>query len=329
MNTRKFSILLLVIFSGSLHGKAQKAIFSVGSTSALTIKNGTVFGIDSLVLTPSADLTLSSNTFSVSPVPANVAPSPSINRVYSLAGPIGFTGTIQLYYQLSELNGNPESSLRYTDSASGGAWLAEASSTVNTTNHYVQYTVSSSSFIAATASHQGTSLLPITLVSFGGNWNGNAAALEWVEDQSDETVNFEVESSPDGISWKQIGQVAGTSSNGLFTYSFTDEAPPGNTPYYRIVILLASGQTIYSNIVALQKEGAAANTRLVVNGNSASVYFTGTQPTAIRLINVSGQVLTSNNTSLPEYNFNGLYAGAYFLQYQLNGRWFAREFVVY
>jgi hypothetical protein len=51
-------------------------------------------------------------------------------------------------------------------------------------------------------------------------------------------------------------------------------------------------------------------------------------PAGIRLINVSGQVLSTDMTSRQEYALYGLKAGVYFLQYELNGQWAVREFVI-
>src|SRR5579859_6187555 len=201
-------LLLTIGLAGAIPVNAQTTVLSVGSTSSLTIKNGTVFSADSLVLTPSSDLTLASNTIQVSPTAVAVSPVPGINRAYYLGSQVNFTGTIQLYYQLSELNSNPESALKYTDSAVGGSWLASASSTVNTTNHYVQQAAVARNFIGATASHQGT-VLALSLISFSGAWQGDEAGLAWIIDQAGEIADFTIDRSSDGANWTDIGTVAG------------------------------------------------------------------------------------------------------------------------
>src|SRR5437868_3487488 len=100
----RLPILLFIALAGALVGQAQSTVLSVGSTSALTIMSGTIFSADSLVLTPGANFTLSSNNIQVSPTAVNLVPAPSISRVYTLGSQVIFTGTIQLYYQPSELN---------------------------------------------------------------------------------------------------------------------------------------------------------------------------------------------------------------------------------
>lgn len=327
MTPSKLSILFVFLIFGSYSAQAQTTVISVGAVSSLTIKSGTLFSADSLVLTPSADLTLVSNAILESPTPVSTNPNPTINRVYYLNSPVSFTGTMQIYYKTSELNGNAEASLFLTDSAVSSTWVSEMTSTVNTVSHFVQLITAGHSFNAASAS--GTIIpLPLNLISFAGAWNGNAVGLEWLVEQADETVNFDVESSADGRSWQQIGEVPGLQGNGLFTYNFQDIAPASSTMYYRIKIIQQSGQFIYSYIVQVQKGDNSNNIRMIVNNNTVSVYFAGDQPAAIRLVNTLGMVLRVDQTSRREYALTGLFPGVYFLQYEITGHWNVREFLI-
>lgn len=319
-------ILSLVALAVSVAGRCQQTIFSVGSSSALTIKSGTVFGADSLVLTPGTDLTLSSNNIQVSHTAVNLAPVPGINRVYNLASQVSFTGTIQLYYQLSELNGNTESALQYTDSSVGSFWLASASGTVNTSLHYVQQVASARPFIGLTASTQGT-VLALSLVSFAGLWQGDQVGLEWVINQTHDAAEYVVESSTDGISWKAIGTVPGQTGDGLYTYRFNDTDPLTGTVFYRLQINKASGLSFYSYIVKMQKE-EDLRVRLIALSKAVSVYFDGGQPTGVRILSATGETIRIDRTSRSHYEFSGLLSGVYFLQYELNGRLGARSFLV-
>ena len=317
-----------ILLPGILAVSAQSPVLSVGNTVSMTIKTGTVFSADSLVLIPGADLTLSANSIHGSAAPADVTPSPGINKQVIFANQITFTGTIQFYYLPSELNGNAENTLEYTDSATGGGWLPESGSTVNTSLHYVQFVASNHPFIASTASGPGIDL-PITLVSFIGNWDQSQPLLNWVVAQTGETVSFNVESSVDGRNWNTIGALNGQDINGLDNYQFSDANPPAQMMYYRIELILPSGQTSYSNIVYLQKGGNGNSVILVAGNNAVSVRFAGAMPGGIRLINAAGQVLRTDMTSRQEYDLYGLSAGVYFLQYELNGQWAAREFAIY
>jgi hypothetical protein len=298
----------------------------VGGSSSLFIKAGTILGADSLVLTPSSDLTLSSNTLTVSPTAVNLAPAPSINRVYNLTSQISFTGTIQLYYQPSELNGNPESALQYTDSSVGSSWLASPSSTVNTSLHYVQQTASARSLIGATASHQGT-VLALSLISFTGAWQGGDVALSWTIDQTAESANYTVERSTNGVNWTAVGFVAGKSGDGLQVYQYTDAGVPAGALLYRLVISRTSGHNDYSNIVRLQ-HGSDGQMRLVANSQTVTAWFDGVLPSGVRVVNAAGVMVRVDMTSRPKYEFSGLSAGVYFLQYDINGSPGVRSFLI-
>lgn len=319
------NILLAIAVAGSLATQAQTTVLSVGATS-MTVKSGTVFSADSLVLTPSSDWTLASNKVQISHTAVNIAPAPGINRVYTLGSQISFTGTIQLYYLPSELNGNPESSLQFTDSALGGAWLASTTGTVNTTSHYVQQTAAALSFIGATASHQGI-ILALSLISFTAAWHDQEIGLTWVINQAQDMGNYTVERSTDGVSWTAIGTVPGEPGNGLFTYGFTDDAPPPGAIFYRLEILDEAGQTSYSYILRMQKT-PDNDIRLVALDRSVTIYFNGGMPTSVRIINAVGETMRIDRTSRQQYTFSGLPTGVYFVQYERNGNTGAKGFLI-
>jgi len=310
----------------SLTGRSQQTILSAGSSSTLFIKAGTVLGADSLVLTPSSNFTLSSNTLTVTPTAVNVIPSPGINRVYNLTSQVNFTGTIQLYYQTSELNGNPEAALQYTDSSVGSFWLASGTSTVNTTLHYVQQTAAARNFIGATASHQGT-VLALSLISFTGAWQGSDAGLSWTIDQTAESADYTIERSTDGSGWTGVGFVAGRNGDGMQVYAFSDANPPSGALLYRLVISRTSGHKDYSNIVRLQR-GSDGQMRLVALSRTVTAWFDGALPSSVRVVNSVGAVLRADLTSRPKYEFSGLPAGVYFLQYEINGNPGVRSFLI-
>jgi len=322
----KTIIFFLAVLVCSLPGRSQQTIISAGSSPTLFIKAGTVVGADSLVLTPSSDFTFSSNTLTVSPTAVSLVPAPSISRVYSLTSQINFTGTIQLYYKPSELNGNPESALQYTDSSVGSFWLASPSSTVNTSLHYVQQTAVARNLIGATASHQGT-VLALSLISFTGAWQGSDAGLSWTIDQTAESADYTVERSTDGSDWTDIGFVAGKSGDGLQVYQYTDVGVPAGALLYRLVISRTSGRKDYSNIVRLQR-GSDGQMRLVAVSQTVTAWFDGVLPSSVRIVNAVGAVLRIDMTSRPKYEFSGLPAGVYFLQYEINGVAGVRSFLI-
>lgn len=122
---------------------------------------------------------------------------------------------------------------------------------VNTTNHYVQQAAVARNFIGATASHQGVALA-LSLMAFSGVWQGEAANLSWMIDQSGEIADFMVERSSDGGQWTELGGVTGLPGDGIRTYSYLDANPLAGVVLYRLLVHRSTGQEFYSSVVTLQ-----------------------------------------------------------------------------
>jgi hypothetical protein len=320
-------VLLILSMTFSFIARAQHNVLSVGAVQTLTITSGTTFSADSLVLLPTSNFTMASNTILETPVPVPGVPTNSIDRVYYLNSPVTFTGLIQIYYQLSELNGNIEAALKYEDSTTGSAWLLFGSSIVNTASHFVQRPLSVRMFNAATASQSGI-LLFLKMLSFTGFWDGDHVALTWIAEQNDGSKSFTIESSPDEKNWQDIGVVPASLMEGQYRYGFNDYNSEFTTRLYRIKMTEFSGQISYSSILKITKSGPANNLYVVGKSNGATIYFTGKPPQAVRVVNSLGQISWRDNTARNQYELNGLLPGIYFVQYELNGGVGVKEFIV-
>ena len=323
----KIIALSILFFTSSFSVWAQHNVFSAGSAQTLTITNGTIFSADSLVLIPSADFTISSNALLETPVAVTGNPHNSITRAYYLNNSITFTGTVQIYYKLSELNGNTEAALKYGDSTTGSYWLVTSSSTDNTTSHFVQLSASGEMFVAATATQAGTILL-LKLLSFTGSSNGNNVNLAWTVDQNEESKNFTLQSSADGLNWHEVTIVEGSEVAGIYKYYYEDEDAAFSTKFYKIIITALTGQIIYSPIIQINDNISVNDVYVATNNNSARIYFIETQPENIRVINSAGQIIYYSNTSRYQYEINNLLPGLYVAQYKLNGVIVTKKFVV-
>ncbi|HEY8687803.1 MAG TPA: hypothetical protein VIM07_01110 [Chitinophagaceae bacterium] len=104
-----FSILFL-FFSNFL----QSQILTLSPGSDLTIKQGTPFFADNIILTPSADFTLSNVSVNRNTSLSQPATNTNIARVYKFSGTTNFfSGSIQINYQDgAELNGLSENNLQ-------------------------------------------------------------------------------------------------------------------------------------------------------------------------------------------------------------------------
>ena len=72
----------------------------------------------------------------------------------------------------------------------------------------------------------GNFVLPVALISFTAEKNGQTVLLKWKTAQEQNSDRFEIERSADGRNFNTIGNVAATgNTNSIRNYSFTDNGP--------------------------------------------------------------------------------------------------------
>ena len=94
--------------------------------------------------------------------------------------------------------------------------------------------------------------LPIELVSFEADCEGDDVLISWSTASEKDNDYFTIEKSSDGVLFESIGIVegAGNSSN-LINYSFIDDSRMTQTSYYRVKQTDFDGQFTYSSISAI------------------------------------------------------------------------------
>jgi hypothetical protein len=105
------------------------------------------------------------------------------------------------------------------------------------------------------------SALPVTWVSFNGNWRNTPAhsvVLKWETAWEEQNEKYEVQRSTDGIHFQTIGSVPGSRTSATpHTYSYADElndmAGIDQAPelFYRIKQMDPDGHFSYSVIISL------------------------------------------------------------------------------
>lgn len=223
----------------------SQAQFHAGST--FVIKANTQIVVDSLTMLPSADLNLSGNELTISNIPI-VSPSPpgsSIARVALFTNPFSYQGTIGLYYDNAELNGNAATLLHLVyHTGQGGYSSAGLSSASNNNNHVTASTGTQSITISKlTATNTGT-VLPLRLLSFDAFKEHNSTLLKWVTANEKNIHHFEVEKSTDVIRFNTLSQQAA----GKKVYHAIDDQPVNGWNYYRLKIVEEDDRFSYSHI---------------------------------------------------------------------------------
>lgn len=215
--------------------------------SGLTLIAGTGFNINNLVLTPSANLTLSNQTITRSATPVGA----SILQVHKFSTPVNFSGTAAIKYSAPELNGNTEALLQiaYNSLLAGGTFITTTGSSTGAPGSYY---VSKSGLAGVTlgqvtATNTGT-LLPVTLTSFNAKATAACSVvISWSAEAISPTENFIVETSVNATEWTPVGSPV-LAISGSSDYSITDKTPGAGMIYYRLKITSAGGAITYSNI---------------------------------------------------------------------------------
>jgi hypothetical protein len=215
--------------------KAQ--LLNVSAGTDLTILSGTIFKVDSLTLTPSANFIISNNTFNKSAAVIHTATNPYISRVYQLTNTSNpFSGSVQINYtDGAELNGIPETALTL-NIHSGILWSAYPVATRDATNNFVFTNgLSAVNLNELTLANLATPL-PLLWLSFTATRQYKKALLQWQTSREQYTRSFTLQHSSNGINWAGIGtlQAAGNSNN-TSHYSYVHENPVTGINYYRIL----------------------------------------------------------------------------------------------
>ena len=163
--------------------------------------------------------------------------------------------------------------------------------------------------------------LPVTLVSFSSTVINNAVELSWKTTSEVNNKYFEVERSEEGKIFKSLGQLEGKgTTNGINSYTFTDEQPNVGVNYYRLKQVDFDGAKTYSRMLAVNFYGSdfvSVYPNPVTNQVSVQFRKTATDASMsvsnMRLYNQNGQMLKEVHSgkmmALP-----GITPGVYFLE---------------
>ncbi len=91
--------------------------------------------------------------------------------------------------------------------------------------------------------------LPVTLLSFNGNYSNNNINLQWTVATEKDLLKYEVEYSSDGYSFTAIDVVLAT---GKSTYNFMQKTHINPKNYYRLKIISKDGSFLYSKTIAME-----------------------------------------------------------------------------
>ena len=174
--------------------------------------------------------------------------------------------TITLYFTEAEIAGWENSpsagannranlSLVKTSGSIGAAQSANSVSVAPTVSGYGTDWAYSATFASGFSGFGlgdvSSGALPLELMKFDGEKQGEAVQLNWRTENEINSSHFEVEHSMDSRTFKSIGNVPAKGST-VNQYQLTDYEPAEGVNYYRLKIVDLDGTSVYSNVVAVE-----------------------------------------------------------------------------
>lgn len=165
--------------------------------------------------------------------------------------------------------------------------------------------------------------LPIRLLSFEVNNEGNSNQLNWSSTKETLGDKFVIERSQDGISFAYLAEVPARNTDIKNAYEYVDAQALSGVNYYRLLMLNIDGSREYSKVLSARLQHAEdANFRLYPNpftneislevlsdiGNHPKVNITDITGRKVAMYDMDNSALT---ISLPN-----LSAGVYYIQYR-------------
>lgn len=311
------SIAILIGLAG-LASVAQ-AQLTTGS-SGLTIKSGTPFYSQGLILLPSADLLFQNDTIRLSTTAVTVGTGTSITRVYTVSPSVTVSGTLGIRYSAAELNGNQESTMSIVNAAPGAGFLG-LTSLASANGSYTVYSLGQNNVVInrLTATSAGVPLA-IRYHNFGAE-AGNACSinLSWYADQA-QPVNFRIERSQDGKTFRALTAAVLQSGD---RFSCTDPSPLPGRNLYRLAISETGKPVLYSTVITAEAPCSQLSPmKIYPNPTSGSLTIAldnlpdGTA--TIELLDISGKLIKTFHATeqITILDLQAITPGSYFLKIQ-------------
>ncbi len=169
------------------------------------------------------------------------------------------------------------------------------------------------------------SVLPISLVSFTGQQVSTGLKLNWDVTRESDPVSFEIQKATDGVTFAKIATVAAITNQTDYTY--TDASLTNGKSFYRMKMTDLMGKVIYSNVIGIRINSAAAESYnvypTIVTNNSLYLESSVNSAKAIvTIVDAAGRTISQKNLgslakgqiTTVETSATKLPAGMYFLQ---------------
>jgi len=158
--------------------------------------------------------------------------------------------------------------------------------------------------------------MPIDLLYFKGNIQGNNVLLQWACETNQINNTYQLQRSEDGISYSDLdGNNIVTNDNAVHQFSFLDNNNSSALSFYRLKMVDNNAVVTYSNTVIISKDIAAIKVAVYPNPAMSNLHLEiPAGSSLIRIINSIGQTVKSipvNQSTSMNINVNSLVKGTY------------------
>lgn len=161
-------------------------------------------------------------------------------------------------------------------------------------------------------------ILSLDYLEFRATETSNGIVLDWTTDNENNTGDFIVEKSGNGIDFIGIGSVPSYNRPSGGKYAFSDAELLNGIAYYRIRNQDINSQVYYSSVLAVSTDQANSFSVMQNNGSLAIVIPQRVKCGKLEIMNVNGQLVRtvniSGNGSDFLINLNELEKGFYFVR---------------
>jgi hypothetical protein len=177
--------------------------------------------------------------------------------------------------------------------------------------------VNSSTTNDNTNAYTSSAALPVTLISFEVQKEGQAAQLKWATTEETNSDYFEVQHSVNGKTWNKVGIVKSHGeSTVLHRYSFVHATPSSGENLYRLKMVDRDETFAYSGIRQLRLDDLATGVSLYPNPVSDKLYVKDFSKIALlEVIDLTGRsVYKSAVKDASGINVSSLSGGMYIVK---------------
>jgi hypothetical protein len=295
--------------------------FAVQSSTTFTIRAGTPFFVDGLLMQPTSHFTLNApNQLAHNTTITNTIAGTYINRVYKWNNTLpAFWGTITMDYLDAELNSIPEADLTL-NVHNGTAWASHVTGvTRDGFNNRVTTSGLSNVTIQELTLASVFAPLPVQWGPLKAYRKGNLAYIEWSTSHESNISHYAIQKSTTGVNWQQAGALMPASNTPHHVYIQPDSGITNAKTLYRIQQVSNDHHVAWSPVVAV--EGLNSRFAVLVFPNPAinRLVVRSESPVSIQSISIyttDGKLLLTRQTNTPEYNLDitNWLPGTYLLQ---------------